>query len=350
MSHSLSCFHRCAWVLLIMCGLVGTLQAACPDVVNGVSYPNLPKLTNSGDASGDWLLKSTDSVMYNWNICVEQQFCQQECGAAGTVVCQNCNYPQTTMASLGVISSQEIVTVPGINSVNFLYSQGKYSSDCGKARSSNISVVCTPSSPTAAVNVAEVEPCVFSITMTSSYSCSNGYAFNPLVPDQAAAMADLQKVWGARLGWAGNASLACSIWAGITCKQAGIYSIVQTIDVSGQGLTGAIPPSFGNLNTLTSFNCSHNPSIGGQIPASITQISNLAALDLSYSGLTGPLPLNFFTLKLSVLNLQVNQLNGGLPSNICGIPSYNAQGNAWNCPLPTCCGSSGNFLCVPCQS
>src|SRR3989338_7410511 len=90
--------------------------------------------------------------------------------------------------------------------------------------------------------------------------------------------------------------------AGVTCKPAGIYSIVQTIDVSGQGLTGAIPPSFGNLNTLTSFNCSHNPSIGGQIPASITQISSLAALDLSNSGLTGPLPSNFFFfLKLSVV-------------------------------------------------
>ena len=75
MPPSFSCFHQCAWVLLILFGLTGTLQAACPNVVNGVSYPNLPKLTNSGDVSGDWTLTS-DSVIYNWNFCVQQQFCQ----------------------------------------------------------------------------------------------------------------------------------------------------------------------------------------------------------------------------------------------------------------------------------
>src|SRR3989338_2543887 len=118
----------------------------------------------------------------------------------GISVCSN------NFASLGVLSSQEIVTVPGINSVNFLYSQGKFSSGCGMARSSNISVVCSPSTPTAAVKVAEVEPCVYSITMTSPYSCPDASSFNPLVPDQAAAMADLQTVWGLCLGWTGKAS------------------------------------------------------------------------------------------------------------------------------------------------
>src|SRR3989338_5812873 len=91
---------------------IGTCQAQCPNTIQGVSYSNLPKLTNSGPKNGDWQLL-TSGTTFTWNICAVQTSCPNNCGLEGTVTCQDCSL------SRGVISSQTIQIIPGANSVNF---------------------------------------------------------------------------------------------------------------------------------------------------------------------------------------------------------------------------------------
>lgn len=320
------------------------IDAQCPNSIGGMSYPNLPKLTNSGPSQGDWTLTGTDGNLYNWNICAQQNSCSL-CSLPDTVVCQNC---QELPKSCGVLSSQSIQVVPGINSVNFIYGQGTFSNACGANRNSNISVACSSSPGTVIVSVVPNNSCSYSILMTSSYACPGSLDSNPVVPDQALALTDMQKKWGADLGWVGDAATHGCQWNGVSCKQVGIYSAITAIDVSNNGLQGAIPDSIGDLSSLTAFNCSNNPLIGGTIPASLGTIKSLATVDLSSAGLSGTLPSNLVTVN--TLLLTANKLTGTVPSLICNVPFYNLQGNLWTCPLPSCCSSAGNYLCVPCIS
>ena len=114
-------------VLLGLTLLIVAAQAQCPTTVDGVSYPNLPQLTNSGPAATqkDWSLTGSDTAVYNWNICAVQNSCPSECGTPGTVACQSCT---STPRSIGVISAQTFQVISGINSVNFIYGQGAFSS------------------------------------------------------------------------------------------------------------------------------------------------------------------------------------------------------------------------------
>jgi len=99
---------------------------------------------------------------------------------------------------------------------------------------------------------------------------------------------------------------------------------------------------------LSVFNASNN-KLGGTVPASITGLAKLKTIDISYAGLTGDLPANFiYYLRPKILMMQSNQLTGSLENLLCNVPYYNVQGNQWTCPLPTCCSSQGNYLCVPC--
>ncbi|MDP2437240.1 MAG: hypothetical protein Q8P67_15955 [archaeon] len=213
-------------------------------------------------------------------------------------------------------------------------------------------MACSHITGTSAVAVIVEPNCFVNIMMISPFACAGpGTPSNqPLPPTQVPAMADMQAQWGKQLGWTGNASTAACSWPGVHCNQAGIYGIVISIDVSASDLSGAIPASISALTTMVSFNCSQNPLIGGQIPADLGSISSLRYLDMSYSGLTGTLPSNLQSLKLSTLAVTSNKLTGPVQATICSIKNYNLQGNMWDCPLPTCCGESGSYLCVPCVS
>ena len=159
-------------VLLGLTLLIVAAQAQCPNSVDGVSYPNLPQLTNSGPAATqkDWSLTGSDQAVYNWNICAVQNSCPSECGTTGTVACQSC---ASAPRSIGVISAQTFQVTPGINSVNFIYGQGSISSGCGGiARNSNISVACSTTATAAImVNAPPNGQCFYTIIMNSSFAC-----------------------------------------------------------------------------------------------------------------------------------------------------------------------------------
>ncbi|XP_027156876.1 probable LRR receptor-like serine/threonine-protein kinase At1g53430 [Coffea eugenioides] len=95
---------------------------------------------------------------------------------------------------------------------------------------------------------------------------------------------------------------------------------VVLIDLSGQDLTGSIPPEIGNLSHLESLYLRSN-SLNGSIPNSFVKLSQLSELNLCDNKLGGPLPKFLPELKsLRSLYLCNNLFNESIPPEIGGCP------------------------------
>ncbi|XP_027156821.1 receptor-like protein 7 [Coffea eugenioides] len=91
-------------------------------------------------------------------------------------------------------------------------------------------------------------------------------------------------------------------------------------DLSGQDLTGSIPPEIGNLSHLESLNLSSN-SLVGSIPNTFVKLSQLSVLKLCDNKLEGPLPKFLPELKsLRSLYLCNNLFSESIPPEIGGCP------------------------------
>jgi hypothetical protein len=64
---------------------------------------------------------------------------------------------------------------------------------------------------------------------------------------------------------------------------------MQALDLSGGGVTGQLPSSWGNWPSLATLNLSFN-KITGTLPASFAGLSSLQSLRLEYNKLQGTLP------------------------------------------------------------
>lgn len=84
-----------------------------------------------------------------------------------------------------------------------------------------------------------------------------------------------------------NESFAVCKWTGVTCGQK--HKRVTGLDLSRMKLTGAIPPSVGNLSFLTSLSLSGN-SFHGSIPLELGKLFRLQHLNLSNNVLGGGIP------------------------------------------------------------
>ena len=96
------------------------------------------------------------------------------------------------------------------------------------------------------------------------------------------------------------------------------YSIEYTteLDLSGSGLTGPIPPEIGNLTNLTKLLLFDNDLVG-EIPEEIGQLINLDYLHLRENQLSGAIPAEIGNLiNLTKLYLNKNQLTGEIPIEI----------------------------------
>ncbi|CAL5089324.1 unnamed protein product [Urochloa decumbens] len=118
-----------------------------------------------------------------------------------------------------------------------------------------------------------------------------------------------------------NQSTSYCNWVGVTCGKKHPCRVVA-LNLSSQGLTGAISPAIGNLTFLQSLNLSSN-DLQGEIPPSIGSLKRLRNLDLSQNMLSGVIPSNIsHCTSLRVMNISSNKrVQGSIPADIGGMMS-----------------------------
>ena len=117
--------------------------------------------------------------------------------------------------------------------------------------------------------------------------------------------------WSINRGWLSDKPL--DQWHGVTTDAQGR---VVELDLSGDGLTGSIPPEIGQLTKLSRLSLSRN-DLTGSIPPEIGLLTELNWLYLSLNDLTGSIPLEIGQLtQLKGLVLWQNQLSGSIPLEI----------------------------------
>jgi Leucine-rich repeat (LRR) protein len=106
---------------------------------------------------------------------------------------------------------------------------------------------------------------------------------------------------------------------------------LQTLHLSGNGLTGSLPSNVNISSSLSDLSLSHN-QLTGTIPLSIQERSWIN-LDLSYNKLTGTLSSSFSSYDSeSSLSLDINRLSGDIPSSLLSASNINILGgNMFEC-------------------
>ena len=121
--------------------------------------------------------------------------------------------------------------------------------------------------------------------------------------------------WSNRYNWLTDEPLG--EWYGVLTDDSGR---VVDLDLSGNKLSGTIPPELGHLANLELLNLSQN-ELKGEIPSELGDLSNLEQLylhNMTYWGdLTGTIPPELGKLsKLERLYLSDNKLRGAIPSEL----------------------------------
>ncbi|THG08816.1 hypothetical protein TEA_024267 [Camellia sinensis var. sinensis] len=140
---------------------------------------------------------------------------------------------------------------------------------------------------------------------------------------------------GCPMGFVENADL---VTKGNNHRYVKILTLVSSIDLSNNNISGNIPKDLTSLLGLFSLNLSGNHLIG-EIPKNIGDMRSLESLDLSKNQLYGEIPPSMSDLTfLSYLNLSYNNLSGKIPlstqlqsfnpssfigNKLCGLPLAN---------------------------
>ncbi|CAN1828827.1 Systemin receptor SR160 [Linum perenne] len=101
---------------------------------------------------------------------------------------------------------------------------------------------------------------------------------------------------------------------------------LESLDLSSNDLTGKIPNGIcRNPNGMLKEIFLQNNQFTGEIPAALSNCSELTSLHLSFNYLTGTIPASLGSLsKLRDLKLWFNQLHGEIPLEIMSIPNLSA--------------------------
>ncbi|XP_017253268.1 receptor-like protein EIX2 [Daucus carota subsp. sativus] len=117
-------------------------------------------------------------------------------------------------------------------------------------------------------------------------------------------------------GWLGHTfkEQMFMVTKGRELEYSSTLKLVNIINLSGNNLTGEIPPGITNLTALGTLNLSRN-HLTGSIPNEIGNMRRLETLDLSHNKLSEPIPDSISLLhSLSHLNVSYNNLVGRIPT------------------------------------
>ena len=143
--------------------------------------------------------------------------------------------------------------------------------------------------------------------------------------------------WTDRTSWKTSAPLG--EWYGVTLDDRGR---IIALELEGNDLTGAIPPSLGNLVALRTLNLADN-SLTGPIPGALARLADLQWLTLAGNALIGPVPPWLGSLTaLRGLLLWGNALAGPIPGALAGLADLEwlfLSRNALTGPVPPWLGN-----------
>ncbi|KAM0039602.1 putative protein kinase RLK-Pelle-LRR-Xa family [Helianthus debilis subsp. tardiflorus] len=124
---------------------------------------------------------------------------------------------------------------------------------------------------------------------------------------------------------------------------------LQTLDLSGNNITGEIPSELCTwLPYLVDINLSGN-RFTGQIPSGFGDCAFLNSVDLSNNRLSGNIPVQLSNLtRLKTFSVENNDLSGPIPSSLSNFDSSSFDGNKGLCgkPVGSCGGLSKRNLTI----
>ena len=112
--------------------------------------------------------------------------------------------------------------------------------------------------------------------------------------------------------------------------EVGGFPNLEVLNLGDNDLTGPIPPELGGLASLEVL-LLHDNSLTGPVPPELGSLLNLEWLDLEGNDLTGPIPPELGSLsKLESLDFSQNDLTGPIPPELAGLSSLEWLDLGWN--------------------
>ena len=127
--------------------------------------------------------------------------------------------------------------------------------------------------------------------------------------------------------------------SGVTCDSiigSATYGRIRSIGISSRRLTGTLPSTIGNFQSLTLIDFSYN-SLTGTIPSTISTLTSLTGISFYSNSLTGTIPSTISTLtSLTYLDLRYNYLTMGAATSV-PISTFSATTLSGNLYLDNNC-------------
>ena len=161
----------------------------------------------------------------------------------------------------------------------------------------------------------------------------NANSLQGMVPGELGMLTNLQDLRlhnndldGLEMGLGGASSLT-RFWAHNNDLAGGIPTDFGDLDslvwlrLDGNMLTGGIPAELGDMDSIKRLYL-HRNNLGGMIPASLNNLDTLTYLVIQRNGLEGTIPDLSGMTSLIWLGLYDNDLSGGIPMTLGGLPVW----------------------------
>ncbi|THU73301.1 hypothetical protein C4D60_Mb04t21370 [Musa balbisiana] len=110
-------------------------------------------------------------------------------------------------------------------------------------------------------------------------------------------------------------------WTGVACNIArNGRLVISEIQLPNMSLAGPLDDlNFSTFRSLANLNLSYN-QLNGNIPPTVSALSNLVSLDLTANRFTGRIPVEIGSMKaLQFLNISENQISGPIPLSLSNL-------------------------------